>query len=170
MTFLLSLNGPCPYCLGGGWPTKRHDETPWNDTDKARKTPRKMLKAVLVETRQDWKFAAEVFGFPTHRSDGGICWKCHCTSAEVTRALCNQFPHTNTFAGAKAPPYAGAKAPPRNVGAHVEIEKHKARRSFSLVSLGKTLCFFLYIFSLGETSFFCSTLEKSAYQYWGLLV
>ena len=88
------------------------------------------------------EIAAEVFGFPTHNAGGGICWKCHCTHAEVTRALCNQFPHTNTFAGAKAPPYAGAKAPPRNVGAHVEIEKHKARRSFSLVSLGKTLCFF----------------------------
>ena len=140
---------------GGRWPTKRHDGTPWNDTDKSRKTPRKLILSVLVESRQDWKFAAEVFGFPTHRSAEGICWRCHCTSQNVTRAQPNST-HTHTLTHT----FAGAKAPPRNSGTHVEIEK------MDITGLGdhspwsalEKICF--SIFSLGETCFFCSTLEK----------
>ena len=73
------------HCILGTWPTRRHDNTPWNDTDKCRKTPMKMLQAVLVESRQDWKFASEVFGCPAHNAGDGICWKCMCTVEEVTR-------------------------------------------------------------------------------------
>jgi hypothetical protein len=36
-----------------------------------------------VECRQDWKFAAEVFGFPSHNTALGCCWVCKCTPSEV---------------------------------------------------------------------------------------
>ena len=80
---------------GGRWPTQRHDGSPWNDSDKSRRTPRKLVLSVLVESRQDWKFAAEVFGFPAHNSGDGVCWRCQCTKENVTRALCNQLSHTH---------------------------------------------------------------------------
>ena len=67
----------------GTWPTARHDGSPWNDTDKARKTARPLVRAALVEVRQDWKFAVEVFGFPAHNAVEGCCWRCKCTPAEV---------------------------------------------------------------------------------------
>lgn len=67
----------------GVWPLARHDGSPWKDTDNCRKSPRPMLRAALVEVRQDWKFACEVFGFPAHNTREGCCWKCKCTPDEV---------------------------------------------------------------------------------------
>ena len=67
----------------GNWPTERHTGDAWNDTDKARKTARPLLRACLVEVREDWKFAAEVFGFPQHNQGDGNCWKCKCTPLQV---------------------------------------------------------------------------------------
>ena len=67
----------------GHWPTCRHDGSDWNETDKCRKTARPFLKAALVEVRQDWKFAVEVFGFPAHNTVEGCCWACKCTPPEV---------------------------------------------------------------------------------------
>ena len=49
----------------GAWPTAWHDGHEWKATDKCRVVARPLLKGALVEVRQDWKFAAEVFGFPS---------------------------------------------------------------------------------------------------------
>ena len=67
----------------GVWPTARHDGSAWAATDKSRVAARPLLKGALVEVRQDWKFAAEVFGFPSHNTAAGCCWACKCTPAEV---------------------------------------------------------------------------------------
>jgi len=67
----------------GIWPSCRHDGTPWEKTDLHRKKPRELIKGALVEVRQDWKFAAETFGFPAHNSNWGCCWKCECKPDEV---------------------------------------------------------------------------------------
>ena len=67
----------------GVWPTARHDETPWLQSDKCRVTARPLVRGALVEVRQDWKFAAEVFGFPAHNTQEGCCWACTCTPDEV---------------------------------------------------------------------------------------
>ena len=67
----------------GEWPTARHDGSAWQDSDKCRKVARPLLRGALVEVRQDWKFAAEVFGFPSHNTAAGCCWVCKCTPAEV---------------------------------------------------------------------------------------
>jgi hypothetical protein len=67
----------------GRWPTCRHDESPWNASDKCRKNARPILRAALGEVRQDWKFANEVFGFPAHNTVEGCCWACKCTPGEV---------------------------------------------------------------------------------------
>ena len=72
----------------GVWPTKRHDGSAWNETDRCRKTPRELIRGALVQVRQDWKFAAEVFGFPAHNTVEGCCWECKCTPAEVHGFLC----------------------------------------------------------------------------------
>ncbi len=81
----------------GEWPTCRHDGSPWNDTDKCRKTARQILQGALVEVRQDWKFAVEVFGFPAHNTGIGNCWACKCTPATVFRGSSQQI-HPDTFA------------------------------------------------------------------------
>ena len=67
----------------GRWPSKRHDGTAWETTDSCRVTARPLLRGALVESRQDWKFAAEVFGFPAHNTGDGCCWECKCTPEEV---------------------------------------------------------------------------------------
>ena len=67
----------------GDWPNARHDGSAWNKSDNCRKNARPLLRGALVEVRQDWKFAAEVFGFPAHNTSEGCCWACRCTPAEV---------------------------------------------------------------------------------------
>ena len=67
----------------GTWPLCRHDGTAWNNTDKCRKTARPLIRSALVEVRQEWKFAAEVFGLPAHNTVDGCCWACNCTLDEV---------------------------------------------------------------------------------------
>ena len=67
----------------GVWPTSRHDGSAWQNSDNCRKAARPLLRGALVEVRQDWKFAAEVFGFPAHNTAAGCCWACKCTPAEV---------------------------------------------------------------------------------------
>jgi hypothetical protein len=71
----------------GLWPTARHDATPWLQSDKCRVSARPLLRAALVESRQDWKFAAEVFGFPSHNTAEGCCWACTCKPPEVQGLL-----------------------------------------------------------------------------------
>ena len=80
----------------GVWPTARHDGSPWNETDKARRTARPILQGALVEVRQDWKFAVEVFGFPAHNTGLGNCWACKCTPETVFRGSPQQI-HPHTF-------------------------------------------------------------------------
>ena len=67
----------------GRWPTARHDGSAWHSSDNCRKTARKILRGALVEVRQDWKFASEVFGFPAHNTGDGCCWACKCTPRQV---------------------------------------------------------------------------------------
>jgi hypothetical protein len=71
----------------GLWPTCRHDGSPWQPSDKCRKNARPLLRAALTEVREDWKFANEVFGFPTHNLGEGCCWACTCTPGEVQGCL-----------------------------------------------------------------------------------
>jgi hypothetical protein len=69
----------------GIWPLCRHDGTAWNNTDKCRKTAMPLIRCALVEVRHDWKFAAEVFGMPSHNTADGICWACNCTLDQVSQ-------------------------------------------------------------------------------------
>ena len=78
----------------GAWPTCRHDGSPWQKSDNCRKTARPFPRAALVEVRQDWKFAVEVFGFPAHNTAEGCCWKCTCTPRQVPRVV-NKRANTN---------------------------------------------------------------------------
>jgi len=71
----------------GVWPSARHDGSHWLQSDKCRQTARPLLRGALVEVRQDWKFAAEVFGFPSHNTTEGCCWACTCTPDEVQGVL-----------------------------------------------------------------------------------
>ena len=80
----------------GRWPTRRHDGTPWNASDKCREKARPLLRGALVEVRQDWKFAVEVFGFPAHNTVEGCCWKCTCTPQEVFLLVMGPCTHVYT--------------------------------------------------------------------------
>ena len=75
----------------GHWPQERHDGSPWEKSDNCRRKARPILQAALVEVRQDWKFAAEVFGFPAHNTGTGCCWACTCTPAQVEAPLFNSI-------------------------------------------------------------------------------
>ena len=78
----------------GRWPTCRHDGSAWNHSDNCRRTARPLLRGALVEVRQDWKFAAEVFGFPAHNTKEGCCWACKCAPEQVQGCL---FLHTCAY-------------------------------------------------------------------------
>ena len=67
----------------GGWPTCRHDGSPWLKSDCKRKAPREVQRSCLVEVRADWVWMAAVFGFPPHGFKIGCCWKCTCTPEQV---------------------------------------------------------------------------------------
>ncbi len=67
----------------GTWPSCRHDGSAWNNTDKCRKTARPLIRSALVQVRQDWKFAAEVFDLPAHNTADGNCWACKHTPDQV---------------------------------------------------------------------------------------
>jgi len=71
----------------GQWPTCRHDSSEWLASDKCRRTARPFVRGALVEVRQDWKFASEVFGFPAYNTAEGCCWACKCTPPEVWGCL-----------------------------------------------------------------------------------
>ena len=86
----------------GVWPTARHDASPWLQSDKCRVSARPLLRGALVEVRQDWKFAAEVFGFPSHNTAEGCCWACTCKPDEVQGLLqikiyIGIYIHTHTY-------------------------------------------------------------------------
>ena len=86
----------------GVWPTARHDASPWLQSDKCRVSARPLLRGALVEVRQDWKFAAEVFGFPSHNTAEGCCWACTCKPDEVQGLLQRKiyigiYIHTHTY-------------------------------------------------------------------------
>ncbi len=73
-------------CWLGTFPTRRHDASPWQGSDRRRsKCSGQTLgtKAALVEVRGDWKFFGETFGFPKHNTKAGCCWKCQCRPDEV---------------------------------------------------------------------------------------
>ena len=75
----------------GVWPKRRHDGTAWAKSDDCRKVARPLIRGALVEVRQDWKFAADVFGFPAHNTKAGCCWACECTPAEVQGLACARY-------------------------------------------------------------------------------
>ena len=81
----------------GVWPIARHDGSPWLQSDKCRVSARPLLRGALVEVRQDWKFAAEVFGFPAHNTAAGCCWACTCTPAEVQWVLTDMHIYTLVY-------------------------------------------------------------------------
>ena len=87
----------------GVWPTARHNGDAWDEqTDKARKTARPLQRSCLCEVRQDWKFAAEVFGFPAQNRADGCCWACKCTPEQVIKGLVNRF-QQGKMGGVKTP-------------------------------------------------------------------
>ena len=74
--------------LATGQPARaRHDNSPWLKSDTKRKAGTAVQRSCLVEVRADWKFMSQVFKFPTHNLNEGICWKCTCTPQQVKHIL-----------------------------------------------------------------------------------
>ena len=76
------------HCASGRTPVCRHDErefhTRYGDLPSVRKSGVALqVKAALCEVRGDWKMMSEVFKLPKHNENGGICWSCPCTKAQV---------------------------------------------------------------------------------------
>lgn len=61
----------------GTWPTCRHDGTPFDKSDTYRKAKTGPLgfQSLLVQSRGDWAWLKEMFGFPSWASNQ-ICWLC----------------------------------------------------------------------------------------------
>ena len=62
--------------VAGAYPSRRHDGTEWQDTDKNRAKLRGTLqKAILEQVRGDWSWYKQIFSFPSWSGEY-ICWKC----------------------------------------------------------------------------------------------
>jgi len=78
----------------GVYPNRRHDGSDWMAEDVGRSKvagAHLHTKACLVEIRGDWKFFGEVFAFPKHNTNAGICWTCKCTPSQVTYRMVMQL-------------------------------------------------------------------------------
>jgi len=64
----------------GQWPMTRHDGSAWQRTDKSRcnKVGPLLFFALLFQSRGDWSWYKELFGFPSWISKS-ICWRCQAT-------------------------------------------------------------------------------------------
>jgi len=85
-------------CLAlGSYPRRRHDGTPWQDTDRSRASlagERLPLRACLVQARGDWEFYKSVLGFPSWAAQS-ICWRCRATRRE------GEYPFTDCSLAAR---------------------------------------------------------------------
>jgi hypothetical protein len=74
------------HAAAGLHPSCRHDGTPWLKSDRARlaQSGKGMLaRAVVTDIRGDWAFFGEVFAFPKHNTNSGICWRCRATPSQA---------------------------------------------------------------------------------------
>ncbi len=85
-------------CALGAYPTRRHNGTPWQDSDKGRAKLQGPMgfRGALGEVRGDWDFMAAVYRFPRHNLLVGCCWKCHATPNQV-RGLSKEYPPKQEF-------------------------------------------------------------------------
>lgn len=67
----------------GMWPTTRHDGSAWLATDSRRCKKRGELatRATLCRVVGDWKMWKDIFRFPAHNENRGICFLCQATPA-----------------------------------------------------------------------------------------
>ena len=72
-------------CALGAYPTRRHNGTAWQETDKGRAKLQGFMgfRGALVEVRGDWDFMAGVYKFPRHNMLAGCCWLCHAKPDQV---------------------------------------------------------------------------------------
>ena len=70
--------------LQGFWPSCRHDGSAWSDSDKSRAQLQGEMgvRAMLCQSRGDWAWVKEVFGFPAW-SSSEICWLCEANRDDV---------------------------------------------------------------------------------------
>jgi len=69
-------------CALGIHPQSRHDGSPWGQGDKSRAKMSNQalsIKAVLAESKSDWKWLKDCFRFGQHNESSGICWMCTAT-------------------------------------------------------------------------------------------
>ncbi len=74
------------HAAAGLHPSCRHDGAPWLKSDRARlaQSGKLMLaRAAVTGIRGDWAFFGEVFAFPRHSTNSGICWKCRATPSQA---------------------------------------------------------------------------------------
>ena len=71
--------------VAGEYPSHRHDEGPWQPTDRHRRKLQGNFAArgLLCQVRGDWSWYKQVFAFPSWASEN-ICWRC--------RANCSTMP------------------------------------------------------------------------------
>ena len=67
----------------GTWPTSRHDGSPWQVSDKYRRgfAGDMGVRSLLVQSRGDWAWLKEMFGFPSWASKQ-LCWLCEADKYE----------------------------------------------------------------------------------------
>jgi hypothetical protein len=63
----------------GMFPSHRHDEETWIQSDSWRKKKalQKLPQGILVEVKGDWAFMKDCFRFPQHNEKAGCCWLCN---------------------------------------------------------------------------------------------
>ena len=76
------------HLAAGMFPTIRHDEEQWRQSDawRKRKSSTKLPKGILVEVKGDWAFMKECFRFPQHNETAGCCWLCHVCPSGIRQA------------------------------------------------------------------------------------
>ena len=76
------------HLAAGRFPSSRHDNEPWLQTDIWRKKHalQKLPRSILVELRGDWAFMKETFRFPQHNELLGCCWLCAVTPDGIRNA------------------------------------------------------------------------------------
>ena len=69
----------------GKFPSSKPDGTPWPKGTRQRKGGTDLgVKACVLECKGDWAHFADVLNLSRWRGGPGLCWRCNCTTAELT--------------------------------------------------------------------------------------
>ena len=73
------------FCALGIFPTRDVDDSEFQSA-KRRQNAGKSLgaKGCLAQVKGDWKFMKECFRFPGWKEKKNCCWKCHCSSSDIS--------------------------------------------------------------------------------------